>query len=85
MPGCDAAAPLQVDYLSLDLEGSELAALRSLAGTAIIATIAAATVEDKARGPDGPSESGRAVRELLGRAGFRLATMLAQDDVFVRR
>jgi hypothetical protein len=73
--------PAQVDYLSLDVEGGELAALRSVDWARVAG--AALTAEDNARDSAGPSPGGRAVRALLGREGYRLAGVLAQDDVFV--
>lgn len=80
--GTGARAAGQVDYLSLDVEGGEVAALRSVDWARV--TVAALTVEDNARDTAGPSPAGRAVRELLGREGYRLAGALAQDDIFVR-
>ena len=71
-----------MDYVSLDLEGGELAAAASVDWARVAP--AALTVEDNARGPAGPSAAGRAMRELLERQGYRLAAVLAQDDVFVR-
>ena len=68
----------QIDYCSIDVEGAELAVLRSLDFDEF--DITALTIENNRRGPQPES-----YHDIMAPAGYRQVAVLGMDEIWVRQ